>query len=224
MELAGTIARSLGLKQTDGFTAVETFNVGMSTFRLPSILSIRFSGNHEDTHHTSLKTLRKDDQDMDAYDVWEGNDDTVKCMSCKSPEAIDRCIKVSKERVPGTNTWVERTDHIVPLCSDCSQTKLGTTSGGYVGVTMPPPSGDITGYTKDGEHVGHSRSAGHNRNRGISRTFTRYVTCPAGPVAHARMQTGTVSKGKVSVINTATGKKASFYDNRNIIHLERVRS
>ena len=161
---------------------------------------------------------------MDAYDVWEGNDDTVKCMSCKSPEAIDRCIKISKERVPGTNTWVERTDHIAPLCSDCTHTKLGTTSGGYVGVTMPPPSGDITGYAKDGEHGGHSRSAGHNRNRGISRTFTRYVTCPAGPVAHARMQTGTVSKGKVSVINTATGKKASFYDNRNIIHLETVRS
>ena len=217
MELHGTeIAHSLNLKTTDSFHAVEVFNVGMNTFKLPTIFSIRFSGNQLDTN---LKTFRGDEQDTKGYDVWEGNDDAIKCISCRSPEAIYRCLDIKKRNEKGFG-WIEHTESIAPLCSDCTATKLGKT-GSYVGVTMPPPSGYIIQYVK-GDTV-RGRSAGHIRNPGITRTFTRYVTSPAGPVAHVRNAIGTVSKGKVTVTNRMNGKKATFYDNKDVLHLERVR-
>lgn len=172
MELHGTtIAHSLNLKTTDSFHAVEVFRVGMNTIKLPSILSIRFSGNQLDT---DIKTFRSDEADIEGYDVWSGNDDAIKCLSCQSPEAIDRCIGIKKAREPELKRWVECDEEIAPLCSDCASNRFLSGSGGYVGVTMPPPSGYITHYIKD--DTSYSRSAGHIRNPGITRKFTRYVT------------------------------------------------
>ena len=172
MELHGTtIAHSLNLKTTDSFHAVEVFRVGMNTIKLPTIFSIRFSGNQLDT---DLKTFRSDEADIEGYDVWEGNDDAIKCASCQSPEAIDRSVKTVKRYERELKRWVDVGDEVTPLCSDCASTKFISGSGGYVGVTMPPPSGHIIQYPKGNET--RSRSAGRVRNTGITRTFTRYLT------------------------------------------------
>lgn len=172
MELHGTtIAHSLNLKTTDSFHAVEVFRVGMNTIKLPTIFSIRFSGNQLDT---DLKTFRSDEADIEGYDVWSGNDDAIKCLSCQSPEAVDRCIGIKKQYERELKMWAECDEEIAPLCSDCASNRFISGSGGYVGVTMPPPSGYIIQYPKSNE--ARSRSAGHVRNPGITRTFTRYLT------------------------------------------------
>ena len=182
MELHGTtIAHSLNLKTTDSFHAVEVFRVGMNTVKLPSILSIRFSGDQLDTN---IETFRSDEADIEGYDVWCGNDDAIKCASCGSPEAIDRSVKTVKRYERELKKWVEIGDEVTPLCNDCACTKFISGSGGYVGVTMPPSTGYITHYIKD--DTSGSRSAGHIRNPGITRKFTRYLTSPAGPVEHVR--------------------------------------
>ena len=138
MHIKGTeIARALGLKTDSSFHRSEVYSVGLRVMGAPSDFMIRWSGDALDTHK---QTLLRDERDMDAYDVWEGNDDSIRCRSCSSPEAIDRCVKVTKARVPGTNTWMEATDHIVPLCSECMATKYHS-SGTYAGVTKPPPTG-----------------------------------------------------------------------------------
>ena len=225
MELHGTtIAHSLNLKTTDSFHAVEVFRVGMNTIKLPTIFSIRFSGNQLDT---DLKTFRSDEADIEGYDVWEGNDDAIKCASCQSPEAIDRSVKTLRRYEHELKQWVEIGDEVTPLCSNCACAKFISGSGGYVGVTMPPPSGYIIQYPKSNET--RSRSAGRVRNPGITRKFTRYLTSPAGPVEHVRNAVGTVSKGKVSVTNRGEmnehGKhnRCTFYDNKQVRHLESVR-
>ena len=223
MELRNTtIARTLNLKTVDAFHPSEVFRVGMNSVKLPTILSIRFSGNQLDTN---LKTFRSDDMDTHAYDVWHDGEN-VKCLSCGSPEAVDRGLKVTKRYERELKQWVEVGETVAPLCSDCTTTKFSGSSG-YVGVTMPPATGYIIQYPNSGET--RSRSAGHIRNPGISRKFTRYVVSPAGPVEHVRNSVGTVSKGKVSITNrgelNAHGKhnRCTFYDNKDVRHLESVR-
>ena len=187
------IANLLKLKQSNTFDAVEVYNVGMNTIGIPKIYNLVRSGNPQDVH---LKTSRKDDSDIDAYDVWD-NDDTIKCLSCGSPEAIDRGVKITKQRLMGN--WVEATEYLAPLCNDCMTTKHSG-SIGHVGVTMPPPSGHIVQYPKD--NVSRSRSAGHILNPGIThkREPNRTLGC-----------TGKyVRKGIVKITNTLTGKQSSF--------------
>tara|TARA_R110000824_G_scaffold100184_6_gene238221 strand:- start:2851 stop:3441 length:591 start_codon:yes stop_codon:yes gene_type:complete len=187
------IASLLKLKQSNTFNVVEVYNVGMNTIGIPKVFNLVRSGNPHDTH---LETFRKDDSDIDAYDVWD-NDDTVKCLSCQSPEAVDRGVKITKQRFLGK--WVEATEHLAPLCSDCMTTKQSGSSG-HVGVTMPPPSGYITNYIKD--DTSYSRSAGHTRNPGI--THKRAARCSAGSTGkYFRM-------GTVKITNTLTGKQSSF--------------
>lgn len=172
MHIKGSdIAHTLGLKTDQSFNRSEVYSVGMRTMGPPVDFLVSFHAKKPDTN---IKTSLSEDRDTDAYDVWDGNDDAIKCLSCQSPEAIDRCVGIKKERFPGTNVWFESAEYVAPLCADCNSTKVANGSGGYVGVTMPPPSGDIsTHFVKD--NVSRSRSAGHIRNRGITRKFTRYV-------------------------------------------------
>ena len=198
MELHNTtIARALNLKTVDAFHPTEVFRVGMNSVKLPSILSIRFSGNQLDTN---IKTFRSDEADIEGYDVWSGNDDAIKCVSCGSPEAIDRSVKTVKRYERELKQWVEVGDEVTPLCNDCACTKFISGSGGYVGVTMPPPTGHITQYIKD--DTSYSRSAGHIRNAGI--THTIQVKC--SPWSEAKY----FKRGTVKITNVSTGKQSSF--------------
>lgn len=157
------IPNVLGLKTVNTFDIAECYSVGMSIMGPPSNFLSRFVDSDTDTHH---KTQNQDDKDIDIYDVWAFDDSKYECRVCGSPEAIDRAVKITKSRIPGTNEWVEDTEYLYPLCNDCAATKLSS-SGTYVGVTMPPPSGDITSFVHGDE--GDSLSSGYERTSGIDR-------------------------------------------------------
>ena len=157
------IPNVLGLKSIDTFDVAECYSVGMSVMGPPSNFISRFVTDNDDTH---TKTQRQDDHDVDIYDVWAFDDSKYECRVCRSPEAIDRAVKITKSRIPGTNDWVEDTEYLYPLCNDCMATKVANGSGSYVGVTMPPPTGDISSFVQTSE-PGHRSSL--YRSRGIDK-------------------------------------------------------
>jgi hypothetical protein len=199
LDKSDKIANTLGLKTTNTFDIAECYSVGMKQMGAPSEFILRY-GVVDYEEDIDNKTQIQDDKDIDIYDVWAFSDDKYECRVCRSPEAIDRCVKVEKARIPGTNKWVEAVDHVYPLCNDCMTTKLDSVSGGYVGVTMPPPTGDIIQYIQD--DTSYSRSAGHIRNPGI--THKHEARCST--VSNDKY----VRTGTVKITNALTGKQSGF--------------